>query len=191
MKINYTKGKGSMMIRSEKRCNFMSILKKLFLLTVFLCVSLIFSSCNKYAKEETLMVEEQGVKYYFVGEEGDYLFKRAFLIVCPNERIKKEIIENKAELTISRESEDEWKVSLEDTVPYYSLNGKENYFEETYGFSCIGDFSEESLLPGRLFDDSLQDHYYITDGFVSSEKLMEIVKNGERISIELNEQSGK
>ena len=178
------------MIGSKYKLN--RIHKKIFLFVFFVCVNICFSSCNKYAQEEKLLREEQGIKYYFVGEESDYSFKKASLTVHPNETIKKEIIGNKAELTITRKSEDEWTVSLDDTVMSYDYYSRtEDLFEETFRFSCIGDFKEASVVPGRLFDDPLSSYYYITEGFIPAKEMMEIVNNGERIGAELNEQSDK
>lgn len=180
------------MTGSVKKYNLKSIYIKCLLWAVVLCIIIYLSSCNKYEQEETLIVEEKGIDYYFVGEEGDYSFKKAFLEVHPNETIKKEIIGNKADLTITRKSEDEWKIRMEDTVTTYSYYNKtESLFTESHGFSCVGDISEESVVRGRTFHDDMKDYHYITTRFISIDEIKEIVKNGERISIELNEQSGK
>ena len=191
MKNSYSKSKGSIMIKTEFVYHLNCIEKKLIFLAFFICIIMCLSSCNKYAQEETLMVEEQGVEYYFVGEEGDYSFKKAFLTVYPNETIQKEIVENKADLTITRKSEDEWTVYHEDMVPDYSIDGEKIHFRESHGFSCVGDISEESVVRGRTFHDDMKDYHYITTGFISIDEIKEIVNNGQRISDELNEQSGK
>ena len=184
----FTEGRCRTMIRSEYKYKSNCIIRKIILFALFLCVNICLPSCNKYAQEEKLLREEQGIKYYFVGEEADYSFKKAILTVYPNKTIKKEIIDGKADLTITRMSEDEWTVYLEDMVLDYGLNGKEFYSQEICNFSCEGDISEGSVVRGRTFHDTMQAFYYITEGFISTDEINEIIDNGERIGTELNEQ---
>lgn len=191
MKNNHSRGKESKMKRTEKQYDSTSNFKKLLILVFYLCIIIYLFSQNKYAQREKLLKEEQGIKYYFVGEEGDYSFKKAALTVYPNKKIKKEIIGNKADLTITRKREDEWTVDLEEMVPDYGLNGKKFYFTESIGFSCKGEISEESVIRGRTFHDVMKDYHNITTGFISIDEIKEIVDNGERISAELNVQSSK
>jgi hypothetical protein len=133
------------------------------------------------------MIEENGIKYFLRGGSEDYSFDEARLELEPKDGFRKEIVDNRAQMSIDHLSSGYWQVYLHDTVEDNGINGEEGFFTEGYAFKSEGDFSEETIVDEPSFHDNHKtSYYYITNWFATPEELRQIVENGEIICAELN-----
>lgn len=141
-----------------------------------------FSNESSGRKEAEMMITgEDGANYYFTLNGDDYSFKKVEKTVTPNGYSK--IVDNRAQLTVERRIND-WLVKV--TFDRYGLN--ENIYTVKYSFRSGITFTEESLEREYFYGDENTDYKIITRSFAASEELRELVSNGIKMCLKLNEE---
>ena len=131
-------------------------------------------------REELILKEDDGVKYYYSIDDNEYHLEKAIKTVIPRGDIR-DVVDNKGELRVDRRG-DSWTVDV--VYNYYTeFNDK---YTSRHEFVCYGNtFTAESLQEVYIGDSYIWDYRLITEHFATAEELRELIANGERIGEEL------